>query len=1552
MADTDRFGHETAYQWELHGEQHRLVRVTDAYGQAVTFDYGTEGQVTVTSPVRSDGQQPVVVLRLDDGRLASVTDAAGQKTALAYGSIPAGMPGRLLTAVHAPAGAVTRIGYAEPHGFPVAASLKVTDGAGRNLTAERTFTLDVNGEHAGHDFTGRGQYASADELFDSADPDYRYATELSDGRSTVRSVFNSLHLLKERTALLNVQGDMQPVRTQQLRYEGERDGGQVPPAASDLPANYAKPVAVTVTVHDPATGTSRTATESAKFDVHGRQVERTGVTGATTVTAYDPPALHTPGGGGPAGYGLPLRTVVTGHDGAQAITENTLSADRRSVVSTTESVKNAGESKPSARTSTRFTVSTQGEVTQKTVAWAEGAEPEGAQGPDSITEIYASTIDTARHLRTDTVKNAAGASSQATDLVTGQVVRATDAEGRTVERSFDGAGRVIAERAPGGPDGKGLVTTTSYTPATTTVSTPGQDGRQHITVEERDLLGRVIRQTDNVRNGELTGDPAARTLQTVQFEDQGRTAKVTDQAGRTTVTTSDDLGRQVKAVAPNGMTELTAYADAAAGGTSTVTALTLPAGVSDPARAVSASTGTLDPAGRPVAAGTSFADGTRQSGTSHSYDSLGRVSESVSGDVAVTPSYGAAGAVESTVLTPKDTSTFPGGTVTAAMPKDLTGAPVVKTLAPGREAGAGRSGTALVRDEAGRVTEESRPDGKKTVFTYTPGGRLKESVSPGGIRTSYRYDGNTGQVLQITVTSADGKRTEKTGYTYDPHTGAVTSVFDPDDRAGTLIAYRYDADGHVTHAAYPDGTAVRQEFGDNGQLRKTTDAAGLTTFYAYSPDGTLAGAVQRASDDTDSPVKAQVAYTYDGLGRITKVDRGNGVITETGYTGAHQISREKTTKDGRPLSEAAYTYDSHNSLTQRTDTRPQPRADGTPGEPVTTTTRYTYDAYNRLTGSEVSSPGGRKLTTTAYTLNVAGDVVKTGVTPHTGVQAGKTTVTVHSIDSSGRLTAVTTDGRQHPQTFDTDGNLLTSHTGTSWTYSLHGQPVTQTTPDGTLTRYTYWADGTRATAQTTPAGSSGQEHLTRFHYTPDGTLLNDTHTTPAAGQDHDGDPGNTLTASYLLAGTRHARTLTGPGADQAAATGAGYLVTDRHGSTTALTATGSGETSQVWQYTDYGQHADHTGTPLTAGGRPPASPAGAARQPFTFAGEHTSPEGTQYLKTRTYDPATGRFTTADNAPQFNRYQAMGANPVNRIDPEGTTDIPDWGSYLIMGLTAAATIISTIATWGTTAPAMAIAIAGAVLDLASTALDTAATATGRTRIDDPLSIASLTLGALGAVLGIGSAAGALMKTRIAAPAATELENFASPARLSPQVLAEGAENAAGTKLVAQKTVITGEIQHDPPTGVHGTPAEAPAGGQSGTDETIGTMQQHERYERARTSLFSRIDRHYAQFRKITAVEQRLYKKAATKLRSMVQNRPLAGYQQEKAVMLRTRIEVLHASMAGYATALRYAALEYDAVSHHLAGRRILMDYRDMLQADLSDLASDDAVLVDAWLEANT
>ncbi|MFF3159869.1 RHS repeat-associated core domain-containing protein, partial [Streptomyces sp. NPDC057910] len=311
-------------------------------------------------------------------------------------------------------------------------------------------------------------------------------------------------------------------------------------------------------------------------------------------------------------------------------------------------------------------------------------------------------------------------------------------------------------------------------------------------------------------------------------------------------------------------------------------------------------------------------------------------------------------------------------------------------------------------------------------------------------------------------------------------------------------------------------------------------------------------------------------------------------------------------------------------------------------------------------------------------------------------------------------------------------------------------PLTATSPDGTVTAYTYWADGTRRDTVTT--GKDGAATRTGFYYTPDGTITNDTHTTGEGSGDGGSDGGGPVTASYLSAATREARTLTG--STEGGATAGAYLLHDRHGSTTALaTADEAAAVTAAWNYNDYGQHTTTTGTPLTTNagtgaggdgsGAAAAAGTAAAVNPFTYSGEHTDTRlGTQYLKSRVYDPSQGRFTTRDTAPLHNRYQYADTNPITNTDPTGqTADRDKIVSGVMIGVTLLAAIVTVAVTaltagWGT---ALGIALAGAVLDTASAAVETAALATGNNQWDSPLNITAYTLGGLGLFIGAASPA---------------------------------------------------------------------------------------------------------------------------------------------------------------------------------------------------------------------
>jgi RHS repeat-associated protein len=63
-------------------------------------------------------------------------------------------------------------------------------------------------------------------------------------------------------------------------------------------------------------------------------------------------------------------------------------------------------------------------------------------------------------------------------------------------------------------------------------------------------------------------------------------------------------------------------------------------------------------------------------------------------------------------------------------------------------------------------------------------------------------------------------------------------------------------------------------------------------------------------------------------------------------------------------------------------------------------------------------------------------------------------------------------------------------------------------------------------------------------------------------------------------------------------------------------------------------------------------PGGGFGSPFTFTGELLDANDLLYLRARYYNPALGVFTALDPVENLNRYQYVGANPVNFVDSSG------------------------------------------------------------------------------------------------------------------------------------------------------------------------------------------------------------------------------------------------------------------------------------------------------------
>ena len=147
--------------------------------------------------------------------------------------------------------------------------------------------------------------------------------------------------------------------------------------------------------------------------------------------------------------------------------------------------------------------------------------------------------------------------------------------------------------------------------------------------------------------------------------------------------------------------------------------------------------------------------------------------------------------------------------------------------------------------------------------------------------------------------------------------------------------YGYDGSGRTVTVTAPDGSVTRTEYltvygSYTGNLVKVTDAAGKWKVQQSNAMGQLLRVIENSGSGADLITN----YTYDALGHLTGVSmpRSNGTQTRTFvYTGA-DLTSATNPENGT----VTYQYDGSHRVTKRTDAKGQE-------------TRYTYDAYGRLT---------------------------------------------------------------------------------------------------------------------------------------------------------------------------------------------------------------------------------------------------------------------------------------------------------------------------------------------------------------------------------------------------------------------------------------------------------------------------------------------------------------------------------------------------------------------------------------------------------------------------
>jgi RHS repeat-associated protein len=281
-----------------------------------------------------------------------------------------------------------------------------------------------------------------------------------------------------------------------------------------------------------------------------------------------------------------------------------------------------------------------------------------------------------------------------------------------------------------------------------------------------------------------------------------------------------------------------------------------------------------------------------------------------------------------------------------------------------------------------------------------------------------------------------------------------------------------------------------------------------------------------------------------------------------------------------------------------------------PGAPTTVT--YEYDPLYRLTGSQFSTD--EKFT---YTYDAAGNRL-TQTTP-----GGQTTYTYDEADRVESLTQINVAQSNVTRSYqwDANGNLL-SDGERSFAYDSANQ-LTQAISGTVTVRYSYSGDGLRLMQDVNGA-------LTRYAQDIASALPQVIFEANPQAQ-----------VTYVSAGSLTAAYDAGQWA---------YQLPDALGSVRQQTDA-DGLVRMARGYAPFGETLWQTGKPIGS---------------FGYAGEEEDKAldavaGLVYLRSRYYDPATGRFITRDSYPAtapipqtLHRYAYVGNDPVNRTDPSGQT----------------------------------------------------------------------------------------------------------------------------------------------------------------------------------------------------------------------------------------------------------------------------------------------------------